>query len=65
MNVIKKRKQKKSILDPFKDEIEYYVGIGITVPNITKLINEKAPIRLSETTYRHFIKSKLLTNYTE
>lgn len=52
----KKRKQKKSILDPYKNRIEYLVKLGITVPNIKRLMNEEVPIKLSETAYRHFIQ---------
>ncbi len=59
MNVIKKRKQKKSILDPYFNEIKYYVSIGITVSNIAKLINEKAPVKLTVENYRNFIKKRL------
>jgi hypothetical protein len=53
------RKQKKSILDPFKNDIEYLISIGITVPNIAKIMNEKTPIRLVEQTYRKYIKTRL------
>ena len=56
-----KRKPKKSILDPYKDRIEYLVKLGITVPNITKLMNEEVPVKLSETAYRHFIQKNFKT----
>ncbi len=55
----KERKLKKSILDPFKDEIKYLVDLEITVPNIAKLMNEKTPIKLVEQTYRKYIKTRL------
>jgi len=57
--VKKKKKRKSSILDPFAEDIRYYVNLGITVPNITKLMNEKTPVRLSITAYRHFIETRL------
>jgi len=58
-NEIKKRKQKPSLLDPFRDEIKYYYDLGVTIPNITRIMNEKTPVKMSSTAYRHFIKTKL------
>jgi len=55
----KERKQKKSILDPFYSEIKYYYDLGVTVPNIARILNEKTPVKLDTSTYRHFIKNKL------
>ena len=53
------RKRKSSILDPFAEDIKYYVQLGVTVPNIAKIMNEKTPVKLSNTAYRHFIETRL------
>jgi len=55
----KQKKQKKSILDPFYAEIKYYHDLGVTVPNIARIMNEKTPVKLDTSTYRYFIKNKL------
>ena len=57
--VKKERKRKPSLLDPFTEDIRYYVQLGVTVPNIARIMNEKTPVRLSNTAYRHFIHTKL------
>jgi len=59
---IKKRKQKKSILDPFKNEVEYLYNIGVTLPNIARIVNQKTPIELTTTAYRNFIQTRIETN---
>ena len=53
------RKRKPSLLDPFLEDIKYYVELGVTVPNITKIVNVKTPVKLSSTAYRHFIETRL------
>lgn len=60
ITVVKKEKKRKpSILDSFAEDIRYYVQLGVTVPNITRIMNEKTPIKLSDTAYRHFIETRL------
>lgn len=57
-NNVQKRK-KPSILDPYFNEIKYYYDLGISIASIRKIINERAPIRLSRNAYVHFIKNNL------
>ena len=58
-NINKDRKQKPSILDPFLNDIKYYYDLGINTVSISKIMNEKTPIRLSVNAYRHFIETRL------
>jgi len=57
--IIQTKKRKKSILDDFIDEIRYYYKLGINTVAISKLMNEKTPIKLSTNAYRHFIDTRL------
>ena len=58
---IQKKKKRKSILDPYYNEINELVILGITPPNITKIINNKlsGEKQLTEAGYRKYIKTKL------
>jgi len=58
-NVKKERKQRKSILDDYIDEIKYYVNIGINTSSISRLMNNKINRNLSINSYRNFIISRL------
>ena len=58
-NVKKERKQRKSILDDYVDEIKYYVNIGINTSSISRLMNNKINRNLSINSYRNFIISRL------
>jgi len=55
----KERKKKKSILDPYRDEIDEFVKIGISAVAISKIINNKIGIELTPNNYRHYIKTRL------
>jgi len=58
-NVKKERKQKKSMLDDYKDDIKYYYNLGVSISSIAKIINDKMPITVTKGTYRHFIETRL------
>jgi len=57
--IIKERKQRKSILDDYVDEIKYYRKIGLNITAISILLNEKIPGRLTLRNYNHYINKKL------
>jgi len=57
--IIKTKKRKKSILDNYIDEIRYYRNLGLNIRAIQILINEKTPIKLSDSAYRNFIKHRV------
>jgi len=60
ITVKKERKQKKSILDPYKTTIKELVAIGLNPVAISKIVNQKlGGINLSVNTYRHYIKTRL------
>ena len=58
-NIKKERKQRKSILDDYIDEIKHYVDIGINTSSISRLMNNKINRNLSINSYRNFIISRL------
>jgi len=58
-NIKKERKQRKSILDDYIDEIKHYVDIGINTSSISRLINNKINRNLSINSYRNFIITRL------
>jgi hypothetical protein len=62
-----KRKTKPSILDMHADEIKQLVTIGVSVPNITKIINSKLPefVHFSEAGIRSYIKRRGFVPQTE
>jgi len=50
-------KNKKRVLDPFKDEIKKYLEIGLMQTNILKIINSKLEKKISLTSLRYFIST--------
>jgi hypothetical protein len=57
--ITKTKKRKKSILDDYIDEIRYYKKLGINTTAIARLVNEKTPVKLGMTAYRHFIETRV------
>ena len=58
-NMSMKGNKKKSRLEVYKEEIEGYLNIGISVKSIHKLINKNHNIDYVYTTYVHYIKNIL------
>jgi DNA invertase Pin-like site-specific DNA recombinase len=50
-------KNKKRVLDPFKDEIKEYLKMGLMQTNILKIINSKLEKKISLTSLRYFIST--------
>jgi len=57
--VVKRKRQKPSILDPFKSEIKNLVDLGLSPTNIKRLMNEKVRIDLDVSTYWYFINKRI------
>lgn len=53
------KKQKGSILDPYYKEIKYYYDLGVSISSISKIINDKTPVKMNSNTYAHFINKKI------
>ena len=54
-----KDNKKKSKLDAYREEIEGYLELGISVKSIYKLINKNHRINYVYTTYIHYIRNIL------
>jgi len=57
--IMKEKKRKPSILDPFTQDIKYYYDLGVSISSIRKIINEKTPIKLTSNAYQNFINTRL------
>jgi septation ring formation regulator EzrA len=55
-----KKRGKPSLLDMYEEDMKQLAAIGVTIPNIAKIINDKLPehMRFSEAGVRSYVKRK-------
>ncbi len=60
-SISKNRKPKPSVLDFFKTEIQELIAIGVTVPNIAKIVNQKLPdgIKMSNSSFYYWLNKQV------
>jgi septation ring formation regulator EzrA len=54
------KRNRASVLDLYEEDMKRLAAIGVTIPNIAKIINDKLPghMRFSEAGVRSYIKRK-------